>query len=114
MNNRWKTGLVLVGLTLVAVPTIGAARTHYTGRVPASIAAITTTTAPRHVPVKAVHAVSHKKLVTVSRKAKAAHKATGSHKVTASHRKAAVKTVATGAAHQTSKKAQQRAHKKSA
>ncbi len=94
MTNRLKSGLIVLGLSIAAVPTIGAARTHYTGKVPASIALDPVPTITRRPPIAPAarlvsrRAAAHKK-AAVKKKVVAKRAAVKKHHKL-SHRKVAV------------------------
>ena len=106
MNNRLKSGLIVLGLSVVAVPTLVAARSHYTGKVPASIALAPVPKAPRVTsiaPARTARKVAHEATAP-----KVAALKVASHKQSAAKKKVAVK-------HPVAKKTHHKlAHKKTA
>ena len=91
MNNRKMTGLIVLGLSVAAVPTLTAAHTHYTGKVPASIA-LDPMTVPPSTPVlktatpSVTRMVSHKKKVLVHKKKAAVQHAAHAKRHKRSHK----------------------------
>jgi hypothetical protein len=93
MNHRKLTGLVVLGLAVAAVPTLTAAHTHYTGKVPASIALdpvaplaakplVMTTVAPHHARTAShkKRTLTHKKKLTATKRAAPAKRHKKLHK----------------------------------